>query len=59
MVGGPSDVESLTPIFATTDSGANMRKAIELGQEFAHIPCFAHKLHRVMICAVAKNSWLV
>lgn len=43
------------PVFATTDSGTNITKAIEDSKgHFVHIPCFAHKMHRVMISAIAQ-----
>lgn len=54
----PDDPESCMPIIATTDCGTNITKALEDAHEYAHVPCFAHKTHRVMICSVARTPWL-
>lgn len=45
-------------MIATTDSGTNVKKALDISEEFVHVPCFAHKMHRVMVCAIGKVAWL-
>lgn len=55
----PNASSVVMPVFTTTDSGLSLKKAIEGSSEFSHIPCFAHKMHRVMLSAVAKVPWLV
>ena len=46
------------PIFCTADMGRNIAKALRIGNDFAHIPCFAHKLHRVMLSVVDEHEWI-
>jgi hypothetical protein len=42
------------PIFATTDQGRNIAKALGEAPEFHNIPCFSHMMHNCALGAVGK-----
>ena len=47
------------PVVATTDSGTNIKKACEISNgAVVHNACFAHKMHRVMLCSIGALAWL-
>ena len=48
--------EVLIPVFATSDRGTNIKKALQESSSYMNVPCIAHVIHRVVLSSIAKNE---